>query len=102
MFAEPDKTSCAIREDHATLIPPRHVPRPMIVTFHEIIDSGSSAIYKLKVQQFEAYLRVIQELHEQSGSSSPTIQITFDDGHISHYRFAIPLLERYHIRAVFL
>jgi len=28
-------------------------------------------------------------------------QVTFDDGHISNYHLALPLLEKYHIRSIF-
>ena len=47
--------------------------------------------------QLESHLRVLAE----RAALQPTVKVTFDDGHLSHHRYALPLLEKHGIKAAF-
>jgi len=88
-------------EHPMTLATPIRLPRPMVLAFHEIVGERFSGLYKLSTAQFEDYLHVVQELCKETSPNSPSIRITFDDGHISNYHLALPLLGRHRVRAMF-
>lgn len=95
------ETVRTIGERGKSLVAPLSLPRPLILTFHRVVRSASSSPHEVTLEQLENYLEVIQELSEQASGGSPAGQVTFDDGHISNYDLALPLLARYGLRATF-
>jgi peptidoglycan/xylan/chitin deacetylase (PgdA/CDA1 family) len=101
LLASTDGRPVARHEDSLNLAAPSLLSRPMALTFHEIVDKRCSDLYKLSTDQFEEHLQVIQSFRRTPGANGPRIQITFDDGYLSDYQTAAPLLERYQMQAVF-
>jgi peptidoglycan/xylan/chitin deacetylase (PgdA/CDA1 family) len=73
----------------------------IIVAYHEICVEPSGYLYAVTARQLEDHLRVLSELIQNSPTKIPPTLITFDDGHISNYNYALPLLEKYSQRAIF-
>jgi peptidoglycan/xylan/chitin deacetylase (PgdA/CDA1 family) len=67
----------------------------MIVTYHEITPAPVDYAYSVTAQQFEEHLAY---LAQRPGEPA---EITFDDGHASHHRYALPLLERFGRKGIF-
>jgi peptidoglycan/xylan/chitin deacetylase (PgdA/CDA1 family) len=68
----------------------------MIITYHEVIPGDSKYIYSLTASRFAEHVRFAEEV-----SGRRSLQITFDDGHISQYEHALPILERHKAKATF-
>lgn len=69
----------------------------MIVTYHEIGPEPNTYIYSTTcgiVREHLNYLRTVTTFEANTG-------ITFDDGHVSHHRYAAPLLEEFGFRGIF-
>ena len=72
----------------------------MILTFHQIEVQCSHHIYGVTVESLSRHLAILQEYSAMS-RLSVDFSVTFDDGHISNYRHALPLLEARRMRAIF-
>jgi peptidoglycan/xylan/chitin deacetylase (PgdA/CDA1 family) len=72
----------------------------MILTYHEIGPSESAYRYAATVNQLAGHLRFLDEHNARDKQADPR-QITFDDGHASHYKYALPVLQQYGRRAIF-
>ncbi len=66
----------------------------MVPTYHIVVPSGSQFHYSCTTQQLAEQLRYLSE-------SWPATGVSFDDGHVSNYRYALPLLQRHRVRAIF-
>jgi len=75
--------------------------RPLIPTYHEIVPQPSPYLYAVTCDQFEDHLRECSSWLGAAAQETGLPQITFDDGHLSNYHFAFPLLEKYRQRAIF-
>jgi peptidoglycan/xylan/chitin deacetylase (PgdA/CDA1 family) len=69
----------------------------MIITYHEIVPTPSRYVYSTTVVQLEEHLAAIHNLPPDL----PQPPITFDDGHASQHRYALPLLEKARTKALF-
>lgn len=68
------------------------------LAYHEITEHDSVYLYGVSASQFNEHLRRLATVG-RSGSS--TARITFDDGHISQYERAFPVLQDLSMRATF-
>lgn len=69
-----------------------------ILTYHEVESEKSTYIYAVTSQQLDEQLKLVAERNRRKKDST---ELTFDDGHISNYEIARPVLERHALRAVF-
>lgn len=70
----------------------------MVIAYHEIVPDQCPYIYGTTRTVFEEHLEVIKR---RQGAAEDTPVITFDDGHISHFEHALPLLEKHGLKAAF-
>jgi glycosyltransferase involved in cell wall biosynthesis len=70
----------------------------MVLTYHEIVPEQATSLYAVSSRQLEEHLRLLAEGEPPQPSGW---ELTFDDGHISHYRYALPLLDKFGIRGTF-
>lgn len=69
----------------------------MVLTYHEIAPEDSGYVYSLRVDHFFEHLSLRHTL--PTTVMSP--QITFDDGHISQYKYALPALQQEAVTGTF-
>jgi peptidoglycan/xylan/chitin deacetylase (PgdA/CDA1 family) len=69
-----------------------------ILTYHEVEPQESTYIYAVTSQQLDEQLKLVSERNRRATDST---ELTFDDGHISNYEIARPLLERHASKAAF-
>lgn len=116
-----------VRDTAAEILHASHVTRPAlrarnkltIATFHRVLPAPMLAQYPLPgiavtPEELQRFLQVFQEhytvgslhesakLHRSDGSpEKPPLAITFDDGQLDNYRFALPVLNAMNIHASF-
>lgn len=87
---------------------------PVIMYHHILKDTQKSGPYIITPDEFEKDLKFIEREgyttvsvqnlidYTEKGTSLPEkpILITFDDGHLSYLEYAVPLLEKYNMRAL--
>src|SRR5579875_3784754 len=73
----------------------------MILTYHEIEAEKSGYRYGLTRRELEEQLKYIAYFQKIAGIHTHSPVITFDDGHLSAYQHALPLLENQGLKAVF-
>ena len=68
--------------------------------YHELREQPGSYTYSLSCSEFDEQLTLFSQLQAQEkGSLRP--EITFDDGHLSNFEHALPLLAHHGLRAKF-
>jgi peptidoglycan/xylan/chitin deacetylase (PgdA/CDA1 family) len=80
------------------------VARPLrstVLAYHELEPEAVAYQYALPCRQFEDHLRLASLLKSESAACEEPLTISFDDGHISHYESALPLLEKYSCKGIF-
>lgn len=77
----------------------RHAPVPgyLPLLYHELRTEPAAYSYALSCARFQAQLELMRSLPETS--YAPVV--TFDDGHLSNYTHALPLLEQAGVKAHF-
>jgi polysaccharide deacetylase family protein (PEP-CTERM system associated) len=71
------------------------------LTYHAISLDRSSNAYTVSCGEFEEHLKLVTRLSKLDDGASKRILITFDDGHLSNFEYALPLLKKYSVRAMF-
>jgi polysaccharide deacetylase len=72
---------------------------PMVLTYHETCESEPTYEYALSCPKLEEHLQLVADLRQNPRGRK--FILTFDDGHISNYHSALPLLEKYSCQAIF-
>lgn len=75
--------------------------RSMVLAYHELTPGETAYQYALPCLQFEDHLRLACLLNGESAPPEERLVLSFDDGHISSYASALPLLEKYSCKAIF-
>ena len=76
------------------------LPDRLYLLYHELRPSRSSYSYVVETEEFEKQANLFLQLRE-SGGPGLCPEVTFDDGHISNFEFALPILQTHAIRAWF-
>jgi Polysaccharide deacetylase len=85
----------------AELNPESHGTRPSLyLLYHEIRSSRSDYSYVLETAQFNKQMEFFVQMREASNCPLWP-QVTFDDGHISNYTCALPVLQSQGLQARF-
>lgn len=86
-----------------TLVPiaARQKLRPTVLGYHELTATAVDYSYALTCENFEAHLQLAAELSGEYGNAQLPLVFSFDDGHISNYTSALPLLQKYSCKATF-
>jgi len=74
--------------------------RSAVLAYHELTSEEVAYQYALSHRQFENHLRLASGIMGPAEPQEPLV-ISFDDGHISQYELALPLLQKYSRRAIF-
>ena len=64
----------------------------LYLLYHELRPDNSPYTYALQTTEFEKQLDLFAQL-QRDGSTALRPQPTFDDGHISNFKFALPILQ---------
>lgn len=68
--------------------------------YHELSPEKSEYTYALATGSFEKHLQLFRRLSAE-GSSTLKPEITFDDGHVSNFEYALPMLSAHEVVARF-
>lgn len=69
--------------------------------YHEIVNASAEYLYSATAQQFESHLKLAASLEQSNPDAIKLPGFTFDDGHISNFEIAAPLMNRFGIRGIF-
>ncbi len=72
----------------------------VILTYHEIVPESASNLYGITPAQLDQHLQLLKEASQHSSKETQP-QVTFDDGHISNFEYALPVLEAHKVTAIF-
>src|SRR5215471_13391362 len=75
--------------------------RQTVLAYHELAPEKPAYSYALSCGDFERHLRLAVELTNNSSGNHSPLLFSFDDGHISNYLHALPLLEKRSCKATF-
>src|SRR5215472_2357539 len=79
----------------------RRALRQTVLAYHELLPERAAYRYALSSGDFEEHLWLAAQLASSPGYSSPPLIFSFDDGHISNFSTALPLLQKYCCKAIF-
>jgi len=74
--------------------------RRLYLLYHELRPSGSSYSYVLDTAAFASHLDLFSSIRRE-GQDALWPEITFDDGHISNFEYALPILQSRNMNARF-
>jgi len=69
-----------------------------ILTYHEVEPEKSTYLYAVTSRQLDEQLKLVAERNRRQTAIT---ELTFDDGHISNFEIARPVVERHALKAVF-
>jgi peptidoglycan/xylan/chitin deacetylase (PgdA/CDA1 family) len=72
----------------------------LYLLYHELRPSKSRYSYVVDCGDFERQIELYAQL-QQTADCSLRPEVTFDDGHISNYEYALPMLQRQRLKARF-
>jgi peptidoglycan/xylan/chitin deacetylase (PgdA/CDA1 family) len=72
-----------------------------VLAYHELSPDERGYLYGISSGNFEKHLRLAAELQQSDERRTPNLVLSFDDGHISNYVSALPLLEKHGCKAIF-
>src|SRR5215467_4350042 len=75
--------------------------RPTVLAYHELTATAVDYSYALTCRNFEEHLQLATELIAKPEDGKLPLVFSFDDGHISNYTSALPLLQKYSCKAIF-
>jgi peptidoglycan/xylan/chitin deacetylase (PgdA/CDA1 family) len=73
--------------------------RVVRLTYHEIGEQGSPYLYFVPAGRFREHLAEVA--NTVGALNSRRIELSFDDGHVSHRELAMPILDEYGLKATF-
>jgi peptidoglycan/xylan/chitin deacetylase (PgdA/CDA1 family) len=76
------------------------IPARLYLLYHELRPSRSDYSYVVETDVFESQVDLFLKLHGDKGSGLWP-EVTFDDGHVSNFEFALPILQSRGIKAWF-
>ena len=76
------------------------LPDRLYLLYHELRPSRSSYSYVVETAEFEKQVNLFLKLRE-GGGPGLWPEVTFDDGHVSNFEFALPILKTHAIQAWF-
>jgi peptidoglycan/xylan/chitin deacetylase (PgdA/CDA1 family) len=71
------------------------------LTYHELANTEPKYLYSISAARFAEHARFLRTLADRERSESDSRHITFDDGHISQFDLAFPILKELSIKAIF-
>jgi peptidoglycan/xylan/chitin deacetylase (PgdA/CDA1 family) len=75
--------------------------RSCILAYHEVVPDNARYLYSVTSHQLEEHLRLVAELQAIPNLTGAAPRVTFDDGHLSIYQYALPLLAQTRVPATF-
>ncbi|MEO6911102.1 MAG: polysaccharide deacetylase family protein, partial [Edaphobacter sp.] len=77
----------------------KQAQRRLYLLYHELRPGGSRYSYVIGNEEFEKHLDLLARLRETKEGLWP--ELTFDDGHISNFEYALPILQSRNLKARF-
>ncbi|MDR3746297.1 MAG: polysaccharide deacetylase family protein [Acidobacteriaceae bacterium] len=90
----------SLRVESISKVQERNPQRRLYLLYHELRASQSQYSYVTETQLFERHLDLFSQLRK-ADSSKICPELTFDDGHISNYELAAPILQSREMAAQF-
>jgi hypothetical protein len=72
-----------------------------LFTYHEIAPLVPRYLYSVSAAQFANHVKCIVKMNSLETSTAGMARVTFDDGHISQFEYALPVLELSAMKAIF-
>ena len=72
-----------------------------VLAYHQVVVEPSAYVYAVTAAQLDEHLQILRQWCEGSSDRTKAAQVTFDDGHISNYSYALPVLQKHLQKAHF-